>query len=376
VEDHFAGFEDGERNGGDDGDNDGGFGSKYYYGPPQEEERHYYEDGQEHHQRYGEDGAPLYYYTYVEVPVEGDNEHNNHYYYYEDAPVDENNEGEPEHFYRENGEVPHWGYQDDEELPRAGAGDGDGDGNGNGNGPEVDGEEKDFGGFLDADVILEKEEGVYGYWSWLENIERLPRWKRFFIFIWKFTFHVPPPQGNGHSGENSERFHEAEKSYERHREPPISNPEIDRLNEEIRTRRNELDKLRKIVKLDDNLDPALIGLFGQEFKLDEHTLLPLEEIKKNWDSYGSFRSVEDGKMKFAGGAYCWQIQGSKETVLELRCSNESRLVKVVENGTCRFTGVFATPAVCHEDDIRRLERMGLKDLKRLAEEIGVVVSAE
>jgi hypothetical protein len=155
--------------------------------------------------------------------------------------------------------------------------------------------------------------------------------------------------------------------------PPVydseTRKEIDNLNNEISKRRNELEKVRKFMNLDQGIDPAFLSLFDHEYKFEDYTLVFLQDLKKNWESLGTFRSIEGNEMKFGGGSYCWQIQGSREAVLKMVCSNESRLLNVMETSTCRYSGIFGTESVCKEEEVKNLRGFSTNELRKIATDI-------
>jgi hypothetical protein len=79
-------------------------------------------------------------------------------------------------------------------------------------------------------------------------------------------------------------------------------------------------------------------------------------------------------MFFAGGS-CWPTTGTKIAAarIELVCSNVSRLVHMAQTGECRYMGVFETPAVCTEDDVKAIEAAQLEDLGEIAWQRGIVL---
>ncbi|OHT11026.1 hypothetical protein TRFO_19414 [Tritrichomonas foetus] len=139
----------------------------------------------------------------------------------------------------------------------------------------------------------------------------------------------------------------------------------------------------------ENLPSEFISIFKNEFTFDDFKLTFLKEMNQGGTSLGSYKTfsnnsntdkdlVSDVKryisqkptMNFDNGAHCWQTKSGRKTELRLVCSNENKLVSVVEADICYFKGVFATPGACTQDDINFVKNLTVSSLKEYLELIG------
>ena len=130
-------------------------------------------------------------------------------------------------------------------------------------------------------------------------------------------------------------------------------------------------------KLKEDTPKELIPLYKKEFTLDDFKLSFLDNIQYGSNSIGRYNSVnmgEDGQTpvstKYTGGRYCWEIKSGASTELFFQCGNKDRLVDVVEASVCNYRGVFATPAVCTQQDLDKLYNMTVPELKELRDRMG------
>jgi hypothetical protein len=180
-------------------------------------------------------------------------------------------------------------------------------------------------------------------------------WKRPFVFLWTYTFWVPDRTrarlGSGRPRDDNSFTYDYERQ-----------TRMAELENEISGIWQELDHLEAIVKLEE-LDLVLLGLFGKEFRFGEFALRFLEEIRKDWDSLGNYEAIQGNVMTFRNGGYCGKTEEVIETDVTLKCSNESRLVNVVEAKPCRYQAVFVSPVFCREDAAAAFDNATLEELR-------------
>jgi hypothetical protein len=122
----------------------------------------------------------------------------------------------------------------------------------------------------------------------------------------------------------------------------------------------------KLQNLANELSVELIALKGKQFKDGNFKLSFLEDMKKSSDGLGQYKTYSNRVMTYSGGGYCWEISAGRSTQLSLVCSSENKLINVLEVATFQFQAVFATSAVCSQDDIVQLANMTIPELTKLA----------
>jgi hypothetical protein len=179
-------------------------------------------------------------------------------------------------------------------------------------------------------------------------------WQLFWIGLWKWAFHVPMRPGAW--------------------EPPA---EYDAAAEErlIEASRQLQEKVMAYEKYDQlenlhEIDICLISMFDHEFTAGPYTMRFFRWVRHSRTSLGTYESLtNDTLMLFTGGDWCSQARRRRETSIHIARSSESKLVEVNETATCKYSGVFATPAACNPDVINDLKSGSLEDLKTVADEL-------
>jgi hypothetical protein len=142
-------------------------------------------------------------------------------------------------------------------------------------------------------------------------------------------------------------------------------------NRKIEKYERQLSGTEKLKQFEAEVSAELLALNGTRVSKGDFTLDFLVELKQSSTRLGKYKNYSDGVMFYDGGGYCWQIRGTRSTRMSLVCSSENQLLEVAEVRTCEHEAVFATPAACRQEDIGRLESMGIPALEKLAQRIGL-----
>jgi hypothetical protein len=118
-----------------------------------------------------------------------------------------------------------------------------------------------------------------------------------------------------------------------------------------------------------NIDLAWIAMFDEEFVAAPYRMNFFRWIKKGRTSLGVYDSVINDSMVFRRGTYCTRVKRGKETLVNVVCSDESKLIKITEISTCRYVGIFATPAGCNPDAVDSLRGASLDYLEGIADQL-------
>ncbi len=97
---------------------------------------------------------------------------------------------------------------------------------------------------------------------------------------------------------------------------------------------------------DDEPTPTLLGHFlGWNVTNSPSFVTPTADLR-----------TPRATWRFAGGERCWQGP-ARSVLVELRCAASAQIVRVAEDGKCRYEMLFVTPAACALDasEVRELE---------------------
>ena len=167
--------------------------------------------------------------------------------------------------------------------------------------------------------------------------------------------------------------------------PPEDNPyllepmPLQEQRDRISKLRDRVRELEKLIKEMDEIDstthgqlpPEMVPLFGKEFKDGDYELQLFKKVKQKYTSCGDFKKYGNGIAKFHKGGHCWQTKKGRKSVVKLICSNKNKIVSAMEPSTCKYSFVFATPAICSEESFNALYNMSLPELVKVKEELGM-----
>lgn len=218
----------------------------------------------------------------------------------------------------------------------------------------------------------------YEEYDGTEDFNELKGWKKIIVDIWKFTFRVThknkhqrrvsyhpdnfdyDPSDYSPPDDYSHDVHDY--SYTETRFDEETNNKLNDLNENITNLENQKEKAEKSLKME-NVSRAYLALYNEEYSFEEYKFIFMNEFKKSYDSYGKFVEMRNGAMIMENGDYCWENEAHKKTEIVFVCSNQNKLAKVIETGTCQYKAWFTTPAACTEGTIDEMNNMTLTQLE-------------
>jgi hypothetical protein len=181
----------------------------------------------------------------------------------------------------------------------------------------------------------------------------IPNWQLFWIRLWRIAFRVPKRMGQW----------EPPPEYD-----PDSEMRLIGVEAKVQAKMQLLEKYSALANLH-NIDLALIAMFDEEFVVGPYKMNFFRWIKNQGTSLGNYDSVINNSMLFRHGTYCNIVKRGRETLVNFVCFDESKLVKVTEISTCRYVGVFATPAGCNPDAMDSLRGASLDYLESIADQL-------
>jgi hypothetical protein len=120
-----------------------------------------------------------------------------------------------------------------------------------------------------------------------------------------------------------------------------------------------------------NVNSALLSLYGQKFSAGKFEVELFGEVKMDWEVIGKYKVLDKDVAKYHDGKRCWENEKNAVVDLKLVCANETKLIYVKEVETCKFDGVFATPAVCSEATLAWVKTAEFEDVQSFAEILGI-----
>ena len=142
---------------------------------------------------------------------------------------------------------------------------------------------------------------------------------------------------------------------------------------EYEEKKKKVHSVENFIK--DSIPSSFYPLYEKEFKYNDFTLDFMKEIRQSstiLGKYKTFASTPNSKSFFYNnGAYCWETKAGRKTEVIVYCSNENRLVSVVEPRTCEYTAVFVSPAACSNENLNSLANMTLDQLQEMKNRIGI-----
>lgn len=196
----------------------------------------------------------------------------------------------------------------------------------------------------------------------VEEIEVLrregPSWIRTaFVRTWQIAFGIPS-EDNPYLLEPMPRVERRER--------------IDKLKSQIRDLEKQIEEADEAgTATKGQLPPEMIPLFGKVFKEGDYELKMFKKIDQKYTSCGKFDKYENGIAYFDSGAHCWQTKKGRKSTVKLICGDANKIVSAFEPTTCEYSFVFATPAICREDDITSMKNMTLPQLQTIKDELGM-----
>ncbi|KAH0792899.1 glucosidase 2 subunit beta-like [Histomonas meleagridis] len=160
---------------------------------------------------------------------------------------------------------------------------------------------------------------------------------------------------------------------------PTQEIESDNLDNELSSLKSKLSELESKERNIKDKDKAFsskvplqyLSLYDQEFTCEGSKLRFMNNIQQGSTDIGRFKDYENETLFFEDGQYCWQTRSGRKTEMHLMCWKESKLVKAVEEETCKYNALFISPLVCSEKDIKKLENMDVKQLSQLRDQLGL-----
>ena len=178
--------------------------------------------------------------------------------------------------------------------------------------------------------------------------------KRFFIWLWKFTFHVPIVI--------DEEFSQKKYRYPLFNEDSLK--KIDEINEKIVDLDKKLQKLKELDQIKDKVKPEFLKLYRKTYQNSEFEMMFMVELMYNWVTIGVFKEFKNNSMIYDNGYLCNKTHLTS-AVLNLRCWNETKLLEVRQKTECEFYGTFVSPAACDNESVKSLKNLSLEELEDL-----------
>ena len=129
------------------------------------------------------------------------------------------------------------------------------------------------------------------------------------------------------------------------------------------------DELRMYNEITDNASAAFIPMINKEFSQGIYKLVFMNNLKQSTILVGTFTKFENFAMLFDGGDYCDVVKANRTGQVKLVCWNENKLLEFREPRTCYYESVFATPAACGEENIKRMKMLGKDELESLEKKL-------
>lgn len=134
----------------------------------------------------------------------------------------------------------------------------------------------------------------------------------------------------------------------------------------------EASKRLKTLREIEQVIPAAVGIYRKKYAFGRYTLKFMDKVTQGSSTNcGYFQNITGNTVWFDNGDYCWRTSAGRSLELELRCSDDNRLLNIEEQKTCRYTGVFLTPAVCNASMIEGLGQMKLSKLEKMMNSLGI-----
>ena len=175
--------------------------------------------------------------------------------------------------------------------------------------------------------------------------------------VWKYTFFVADCDVPSEESDSAK----------------LIEKQITRLRNELRdfeSKKCEIEDSGNIYN--QTVPPQFFPLYDELFRGDGNVELRFMcFVQKGTTKLGIYRSYEGDKMQFDGGQHCWQIRQGRKAEVQLMCWSENKLVSTVETSQCVYRVIFATPAVCKEENIKELYNMTVPQLLELKALLGI-----
>jgi len=107
-------------------------------------------------------------------------------------------------------------------------------------------------------------------------------------------------------------------------------------------------------------DKKFFYLYDRCFNKDTggytYELCPFKNARQAGTSLGNWEAWqgENSKMKYSGGASCWQGP-DRSLLVTLVCGKEEQILKVDEPSRCAYSMIFSTPAACDRQHLALLQ---------------------
>jgi hypothetical protein len=190
----------------------------------------------------------------------------------------------------------------------------------------------------------------------VENTSEIPsQFRRTAVDWWEWTFDVPE--------EHNPYFDDPLPKSERRRA--------------IRALQKGIRKFEKIIESYQKVEDAVgqgmpvefLAFFERQFRMGDFVLIPGRVLKRIYSRVGLFDRYENETLFYERGEYSKDAKCYGSAELKVVCGPVVKFVRVREVTSCRYTGVFATPALCSHHKIEPLTALTLSELRRMAADL-------
>lgn len=182
--------------------------------------------------------------------------------------------------------------------------------------------------------------------------------QNFIVKLWKYTFFISDEDLVKIYGyKNNERYNEKRHS------------ELKSKIEKLEKRKRKLENQKEFINSD--ILPQFIPLFEKEFSDGNFKLKLFKEFNQDYTSLGKYKKMVNETIFMENGNYCWQTQSSRKSQIKFVCWSNNKLLNTFESAQCEYQSIFATPAICKEEDIINLDNKTVPELLEMKEQLGL-----
>jgi hypothetical protein len=136
-----------------------------------------------------------------------------------------------------------------------------------------------------------------------------------------------------------------------------------------------IDKIRSLITSAENakrhaealstrgreMDLALVTMFGKSFSVRQFSMHFMSDIHENTDLLTHFKEID------RSGVHVYENRARGRTVhINFICGRANRWINMTKHNYRKFTGLFASPLACREEQIKALSDQSLEELEELS----------